>query len=96
MIHVPLSLAGSAEKFARDVQQHVEACVAHQMGKPGKPAPRASEVVEMVVKRQPAEGPVATRGPDRFVVLPYTIIDDRPRTPEQQRAIDTLRDTIIK
>jgi hypothetical protein len=50
----------------------------------------------MVIKRVPQDGPVATRGPDRFVIQPYTIIDDTPRTPEQQRAIDTLRDTIIK
>ena len=95
-IQVPLSLSGPPDAFAKAVQAHVEACTAHMMGKPGKPAPRASDVVEMVVRRQPAEGPVATRGPDKFVVLPYTIIDDTPRTPEQQRAIETLRDTIIR
>lgn len=95
-IQVPLSLSGPPEEFAKAVQAHVEACTAHMMGRPGKAAPRASDVVEMVVKRQPQEGPVATRGPDRFVVLPYKIIDDTPRTPEQQRAIDTLRDTIIR
>jgi hypothetical protein len=95
-VNVPLSLSGPAEAFAKAVQAHVEACTAHMMGKPGKPAPIASPAVAMVVARQPEDGPVATRGPDRFMVLPYTIIDDTPRTPEQQRAIDTLRETIIK
>jgi hypothetical protein len=96
MMQIPLSLSGPPEAFAKAVQAHVEACTAHMMGKPGKAAPIASDMVAKVVARQPQEGPVATRGPDRFVVLPYTIIDDTPRTPEQQLAIDTLRDTIIK
>jgi hypothetical protein len=95
-IQVPLSLSGPPDVFAKAVQAYVEACTAHMMGKPGKPAPIASDVVAMVVQRQPQDGPVATRGPDRFVVMPYTIIDDTPRTPEQQAAIDLLRDTIIK
>lgn len=95
-INVPLSLSGPPEDFAKAVQAHVEACTAHLMGKPGKPAPIASDAVAMVIRRVPQDGPVATRGPDKFVVMPYTIIDDTPRTPEQQRAIDTLRDTLIK
>lgn len=95
-VQVPLSLSGPPEAYAKAVQAYVEACTAHMMGKPGKPAPQAPDVVAMVVRRVPQDGPVATRGPDRFVVLPYVVIDDTPRTPEQQRAIDTLRDTIIK
>jgi hypothetical protein len=91
---IPLSLSGPPDKFAQAVQAHIEACTAHLVGKPGKPAPRASAVVESVVARQPQDGPVATRGPDRFVALPYEIIDDMPKTPEQQKAIDTLRATI--
>jgi hypothetical protein len=47
-----------------------------------------------VVARVPQDGPVATRGPDRFVALPYQIVDDTPKTPEQQAAIDLLRETI--
>ena len=95
-IQVPLSLSGSPDAFAKAVAAHRDALEAHMMGKPGKPAPNAPGVVAMVIQRQPQEGDVATRGPDQFVILPYTIIDDTPRTPEQQLAIDTLRDTIIK
>jgi hypothetical protein len=64
------------------------------MGKPNQPAPRATEMVESVVARIPQDGPVATRGPDRFVALPYQIIDDTPKTPEQQQALGVLRETI--
>ena len=95
-INVPLSLSGPADAFAKAVQEHRDALEAHLMGKPGKPAPIAPDAVAMVIKRVPQDGPVATRGPDQFVIMPYTIIDDTPFTPEQQRAIDTLRDTIIK
>jgi hypothetical protein len=95
-VKVPLSLSGSPEAFAKAVQAHRDALEAHLMGRPGKPAPIASDAVAMVIKRVPQEGPVATRGPDKFIVMPYTIIDDTPRTPEQQLAIDTLRDTLIK
>lgn len=94
MIQIPLSQSGPADQFAAAVQQHIEACTAHMMGKPGVPAPRSSELVERVVARVPADGPVATRGPDRFIALPYTIIDDTPRTPEQQAQIDLLRETV--
>jgi hypothetical protein len=96
IVQVPLSLTGIPEVFAKAVTAYRDALEAHMMGRPGKPAPVAPSVVAMVVERQPQEGPVADRGPDRFVILPYTIIDDTPRTPEQQLAIDTLRDTIIK
>jgi hypothetical protein len=94
VIQIPLSQSGPADQFAAAVQQHIEACTAHMMGAPGKPAPRSSELVEAVVARVPADGPVATRGPDKFVALPYQIIDDTPKTPEQQQAINTLRETI--
>lgn len=94
MIKVPLSRVGSADAFAQKVQQHVRRLTAHMMGKPGNPMPRADELIELVIQRQPDTGPVAKRGPDKFVVLPYEIIDDTPRTPEQQQAIDTLRATI--
>lgn len=95
-IQVPLSLSGPPDAFAKAVAAHRDALQAHMMGKPGKAAPVAPSVVAMVIERQPQQGPVADRGPDQFVILPYTIIDDTPRTPEQQLAIDTLRDTIIK
>lgn len=93
MIRLPLSQTGPADKFAQDVQAHIEALTAHRMGPAGKPAPRASELIESVIATQPQDGPVAARGPDRFVALPYEIVDDQV-TPEQQKAIDTLRSTI--
>jgi hypothetical protein len=64
------------------------------LGKPGVPAPRSSELVERVVARVPQDGPVATRGPDRFVALPYQIVDDTPKTPETEKALGVLRETI--
>lgn len=94
MIQIPLSQSGPADQFAAAVQQHIETCTAHTMGKPGVPAPRSSELVERVVARVPQDGPVATRGPDRFVALPYQIVDDTPKTPEQQAQIDLLRQTL--
>lgn len=93
-IRIPLSLSGPADKFAVAVEAHRKALEVHMMGPAGKPAPMADELVESVIARQPQPGPVATRGPDKFVVLPYEIFDDAPLTPEQQQAIDTLRATI--
>jgi len=51
-------------------------------------------LVEQVIARVPQDGPVATRGPDRFIALPYEIVDDTPKTAEQQTAINVLRETI--
>jgi hypothetical protein len=93
-IQIPLSIAGSPEAFALAVQAHRDALEAHLMGSPGKSAPVASSAIEAVIERRPQSGPVAKRGPDEFVILPYEIIDDTPRTAEQQQAIDTLRATI--
>jgi hypothetical protein len=94
MIRLPLSQTGQPAQFAQDVQAHIEALTAHMMGKPGVAAPRASELVESVIARQPQDGPVATRGPDRFVALPYEIVGDTPKTPEQEQALNVLRETI--
>ncbi len=94
MIRIPLSQTGPADKFAQAVQAHIEALAAHRTGPEGKPAPRASELIESVIATQPQEGPVAARGPDRFVALPYEIVDDSPKSPEQEQAISVLRETI--
>lgn len=94
MLKLPLSQTGPADQFAKAVQAHIEALTAHRMGPAGKPAPRASELIESVIATQPQDGPVATRGPDRFVALPYDVYDDNPKTPEQERAISVLRETI--
>jgi hypothetical protein len=94
MIQLPLSQTGHAKQFAAKVQAHIEACTSHMMGAPGIPAPRHDEIVEQVIARVPQDGPVATRGPDRFIALPFEIYDDTPRTKEQQKAVDVLRETI--
>lgn len=84
MIRIPLTKIGSPEAFAKLIDEHIAARTAHMMGKPDKPAPRANELVESVIVRVPADGPVATRGPDRFAVIPYEVYDDRPEPIESR------------
>lgn len=93
MIEIPLSQIGTVKAFAADVERHRAALVAHQASV-DKPVPAASLWVETVIVRRPQSGPVAQRGPDDFVVLPYTVIDDTPRTPEQEKAMAVLRETV--
>lgn len=90
MIKIPLSHSGPAKEFAKAVEAHRKALEAHMMGKPGKPAPIANAIIEAVIERRPQDGPVATRGPDKFVIMPYEIYDDTPVSPELQ----ILRDSI--
>lgn len=90
MIRIPLTQSGPADQFAKDVQAHIEALTAHMMGKPGKPAPRATIAVELVIARLPQDGPVATRGPDKFIAKPYEIYDDKPVSPEVQMLRDSI------
>ena len=90
MIKLPLSQTGPTDKFALAVQAHIEALTNHMMGHAGKPAPRAPDIIERVIMRQAQGGPVATRGPDRFMAMPYEIFDDRPVSP----AVQILRDSI--
>lgn len=94
MIQIPLSQIGNVLDFHTAVTKHRDALEAHQMGEAGKPAPAAPGIVESVIARVADKGPVAYRKPDRFVILPYQIIDDTPLTPEAQKAIETLRETI--
>jgi len=90
MIQIPLSLSGPAKQFAKAVEAHRKALEAHMMGKPGKPVPVHSDIIEAVIERRPQKGDPAKRGPDQFVILPYEIIDDTPVSPEVQ----LLRDSI--
>jgi hypothetical protein len=89
-IKIPLSLSGPADEFAKAVDAHRKACHVHMMGRTGRPAPVAPDVVAAVVTRVPQTGPVDKRGPDEIVILPYEIIDDRKVSPEVQ----LLRDSI--
>lgn len=94
MIHIPLTQIGSPSGFAKAVEAHRKALESHRAGPAGRPAPSAPPLVEAVIARVPDQGPVDRRGPDRFEVRPYEIVDDRPVSEEAQRAIATLRETV--
>lgn len=89
VVQIPLSLSGPADVFAATLEAHRAALAAHRIGKPGYAAPRAVELVDSLVARVPASGPVATRGPDTFQIVPYEIVDDTPPPPtlEQTKAV---------
>ena len=92
MLRLPLSQTGPADKFAQAVEAYRQAKLAHRFTV-DVPAPTADPLVESVVRRVQGE----PGKPDEFVVLPYVIEDDLPKpppTPEQQQALDVLRETI--
>lgn len=94
MIQIPLSAVGSAAAFAAAVSSHIAALTKHRTGPARVAAPTAPAAVEAVVLRVPASGPVATRGPDTFTAVPYTIVDDTPKPPEVAAALSVLRETL--
>jgi hypothetical protein len=86
MIRIPRSRIFSDRiKSEEDFHAAVAACraalEAHCLGPAGRPVPMYDEAVEAVITRVPQEGPVATRGPDQFVVQDYEIFDDAPPQP---------------
>lgn len=89
MIQLPLSQTGPAEQFAKAIEDFRRAKLEHRFTV-DEPAPTAAPLIESLVRRvNMGEGQ-----PDYFAVEEYEIIDDTPRTPEQQKAIDVLRETI--
>lgn len=85
MIQIPLSRIESREAFAAALEAHRAALADHRIGEPDKPAPIASldhELIDQLIQRVPDSGPVESRGPDRFEITPYEIIDDTPPPPE--------------
>ena len=93
MIEIPLSQIGSPAAFAKEIEDHRAALIAHQKSE-NVPVPVTSPLVEAVIARQPQSGPIAERGPDDFIVLPYKVLDDTPKTPEAAQAVKVLRETI--
>jgi hypothetical protein len=93
-IQIPLSQSGPPAAFAAALAAHCAALAAHRVGKVGVPVPAASALLDSLIERVPATGPVATRGPDTFRVRPYVVTDDTPKTPEVATALSVLRETL--
>ena len=89
MIKIPLSQTGPADKFALAVEAFRQSKLDHRFTV-DVPAPTADPIIEAIVQRVQGE----PGKPDDFVVLPYEIENDLPKTPEQQKALDVLRETI--
>lgn len=89
MIQLSLSQTGPADQFIQAVEAFRQAKLAHRF-MVDVPAPTADPPIESIVRRIQGE----PGKPDDFVVLPFEIIDDTPHTPEQQQAIDVLRETV--
>lgn len=86
MIQIPRSKIfspriASEDDFRRAVIECRDALEAHCRGPANTPVPMYDRAVEALVQRVPQEGPVATRGPDQFVILDYEIVDDTPPAP---------------
>jgi hypothetical protein len=81
MIQVPLSQIESPKAFAAALEAHRTALADHRVGEPGQPAPMAHELIDRLILRVPESGPVESRGPDRFEIAAYEIVDDTPPTP---------------
>lgn len=86
-IQIPLSQSGSSDQFAAALEAHRADLVAHCAGEPGVASPVGPALVEQLIQRVPQSGPVESRGPDDFVILPYEIVDDTspPPTLEQRK-----------
>jgi len=93
-VQIPLSLSGPADQFALALEAHRAALEKHRIGKAGVAQPVAHPLLDQLVARVPETGPVATRGPDRFVIVLYEIFDDTPKLPEVDQALKVLRETI--
>lgn len=81
MNQVRLSQIESPAAFAAALEAHRAALADHRIGEPDIPAPIAHELLDQLILRVPESGPVETRGPDRFEIAPYEIVDDRPPPP---------------
>lgn len=88
-ISIPLSqIGGDPKAFAVALEAHRADLEAHRSGPHGRPAPIS--VLDDLIERVPRGDPL----PDAFVVRAYEIVDDTPRSEEEQRALDVLRETL--
>ena len=91
-VQIPLSrIGGDVKAFVLALEAHRAALEAHRSGPAAVPAPmHADHLIDALVQRVPRGDPL----PDLFQVLPYEIIDDTPRTEEQNHALQVLRETL--
>lgn len=87
---IPLSVSGEPAAFAAAVEAHRAALETHRSGSEGVPSPRTALAIEDLIQRVPRGDPL----PDAFQVRPYEIVDDTPRTPEQNQTLSVLRETL--
>lgn len=90
MVIVPLSVSGPPVAFAAALEAHRAALEAHRAGPAGQAAPIGHPLLDSLIQRVARGDPE----PDAFEIAPYRIEDDTPRTPEAERAIQTLRETL--
>lgn len=96
IIQIPLSRIGSADKFAAALEAHRAALVSHRTGEPDQPAPTGHELLDALILRVPDSGPVESRGPDRFQIAPYEIVDDTPPKPAPPSLADRKQALLIE
>lgn len=89
-VQLLLSATGDPAAFRSALEAYRAALEAHRAGKPGIPAPVAHPLLEALIQRVPQGDPL----PDLFQILPYEIVDDTPRPPEQDQALRILRETL--
>lgn len=90
MIQIPLSQVGNPAAFAAALEVHRVALESHRVGKPGVAAPVAHPLLDCLVARVPRGDPL----PDAFQLLAYEIVDDTPKPPEVNQALQVLRETL--
>lgn len=90
-IRIPLSqISGDPKGFTVDLEVYRAALESHRSGPHGHAAPVAHPLLDALIARVPRGDP----HPDAFVVRAYEIFDDTPKTAEEQRALDVLRETL--